>query len=96
MFNPDTADRALAPCVFLVEELCLDCSLAGVMFSGELQIEIDQEGDWYIAAVTATNVRGVTQVYKNGHPIFHGVCAAVYASVRIRDQIYDSCVEHAE
>lgn len=96
MFNPDTADRALAPCVFPVDELCLDCSLAGVTFSGELQIEIDETGDWYIESVTATNVRGVTQVYKNGHPIYHGVCAAVYASVRIRDQIYDSCVEHAE
>ena len=98
MFNPNTADRALAPCVFLVEELCLDCSLAGVTFSGELHIEIDadDENDWYIEYVTATNAKGYTQSYLPGHPIFHGVCAAVYASVRIRDQIYDSCVEHAE
>lgn len=96
MFNPDTADRALAPCAFLVEELDLDSALAGVMFSGELQIEIDEDGDWYIDAVTATNARGVTQTYAKGHPVFHGVCAAVYADVKIRDRIYDECVRHAE
>ena len=96
MFNPDASLPALAPCVYPVDELCLDASLAGVMFSGELQIEIDQEGDWYIDAVTATNMKGVTQVYKGSHPIFNAVCTAVYADVRLRDLILDSCVEHAE
>lgn len=98
MFNPDTADRALAPCVFPVEELCLDSVLAGVMFNGELQIEIDaiDQGDWYIEYVTATNAKGETQSYLPGHPIFDAVSKVVMADARLRDLIYDSCVEHAE
>ena len=96
MFNPDTADRALAPCVYPVEELCLDTVLAGVMFNGELQIEIDNIGDFYIESVTATNAKGVTQSYLPGHPIFDAVSKVVMADARLRDLIYDSCVEHAE
>lgn len=96
MFNPDTADRALAPCVFPVEELCLDTVLAGVMFNGELQVEIDETGDFYIEAVTATNIKGVTQVYGNKHPIYEAVCAVVLTNERLCDMIYNSCVEHAE
>lgn len=96
MFNPDTADRAIAPCVFPVEELCLDSVLAGVMFNGELQIEIDNIGDFYIESVTATNVKGVTQVYSHPHPIFTAVASVVLADERLCDLIYDSCVEHAE
>lgn len=95
MFNPDTADRALAPCVFPVEELCLDTTLAGVMFNGELQIEVE-DNDWYIHSVTATNAKGVTQVYRFGHPIFEAVVTVVLADDRLCDLILDSCVEHAE
>ena len=96
MFNPDTADRALAPCVYPVEELCLDSVLAGVVFNGELQIEIDNIGEWYVESVTATSAKGVTQVYRYPHPIYTAVSKVVWADERIRDQIYDSCVEHAE
>ena len=96
MFNPNTADRALAPCVYPVEELCLDTVLAGVVFNGELQIEIDQDGDWYIESVTATNVRGVMQVYSRPHPIYMAVSEVVLANDRLCDLILDECVEHAE
>jgi hypothetical protein len=96
MFNPDTADRALAPCVYPVEELCLDSVLAGVMFNGELQIEIDETGNWYIESVTATNAKGVTQVYRFGHPIFEAASTVVLADERLCDLIYKVCVEHAE
>ncbi len=95
MFNPDTADRALAPCVFPVEELCLDAVLAGVMFNGELQIEVE-DNDWYIESVTATNAKGVTQVYRFGHPIFEAVTTVVIADKNLCDLILDDCVEHAE
>lgn len=105
MFNTNTPDRSidgwrtveipLAPCVFPVEELCLDSVLAGVMFNGELQIEIDETGDWYIESVTATNIKGVTQVYGNKHPIYEAVCAVVLANDHLSALIYDDCVEHA-
>jgi hypothetical protein len=98
MFNPDTAAKSLASCVYPVEELCLDAALAGVMFNGELQIEIDaiDEDDWYIEYVTATNAKGVTQDYLPGHPIFEAVNAVVLADRKLCDAIYQSCVEHAE
>ena len=95
MFNPDTADRELAACVYPVEELCLDAVLAGVMFNGELQIEIE-DNDWYIDSVTATNAKGVTQAYRFGHPICEAVIAAVMADRKLCDAIYQSCVEHAQ
>jgi hypothetical protein len=95
MFNPDTADKTLAPCVYPVDELCLDAVLAGVMFNGELQIEIE-DNDWYIESVTATNAKGVTQVYGSGHPICVAVIAVVMADRKLCDSIYESCVEHAE
>ena len=86
MFNPDTADRALAPCVYPVEELCLDSVLAGVMFNGELQIEVE-DNDWYIHSVTATNAKGVTQVYPHLHPIYQAVATVVLANDRLCDLI---------
>ncbi len=95
MFNPNTADRAIAPCVYPVEELCLDAVLAGVVFNGELQIEVE-DNDWYIHSVTATNAKGVTQVYRFGHPIFEAVTTVVIANERLCDLILDECVEHAE
>ena len=96
MFNPDAATKTLAPCVYPVEELCLDAFLAGVMFNGELQIAIDNIGDFYIEAVTATNTKGVTQVYSHPHPIFTAVANVVLSDERLCDLIYDECVEHAE
>lgn len=96
MFNPDAIDPTLAPCVFPVEELDLDTVLAGVMFNGELQIEIDEIGDWYIAFVTATNANGKMCAYPHSHPIYQAVVTVVLADDRLCDLIYDECVEHAE
>jgi hypothetical protein len=98
MFNPDTADRELAACVYPIDELCLDATLAGVMFSGELQIEVDAETqtEWYIESASATNAKGETQHYLPCHPIYQAILNAVYSDKRLTDLIYESCVEHAE
>lgn len=96
MFNPDIPDRLLAPCAVLVEELDLDVALPGVMFTGELQVEIDEDGDWFIESVTATDSRNRTRSYPPGHLVFHGVCAAVYADRKLCDRIYAECLRHAE
>ena len=71
--------------------------LAGVTFSGELQIEIDaiDEDDWYIEYVTATNAKGETRDYLPGHPIFEAVSAVVMADAGLCDLILESCIEHA-
>jgi len=98
MFNPNARAKILAPCVYLVEELCLDTALAGVMFTGELQIEIDaiDEDDWYIEYVSATNAKGVTQDYLADHPIYQAVNAVVLANPKLCDMITDECIRHAE
>lgn len=96
MFNPNASTKSLGSCVYLVEELCLDATLAGVVFTGELQIEIDRDGDWYLECVTATNAKGRTQVYGEGHPIYGAISFVIFSDHRLNELITEACIEHAE
>lgn len=106
-FNPDEKTDALEACVYPLEDLDLSpYGLPGMVFNGELQIEIDHssgDDEWYIDCATASKPDGTYHTYGYDKPaeildglVFRVIEKAVWSDRHLCDLIRDACKEHAQ
>jgi hypothetical protein len=95
MFNPDTKDAALAPCMYVIDEITFPDFLPGVVFSEvALSLEISC-GDVYIDSICFSEGRNF-KVFKAGDWMFDNLTKAIYADHKWNDRLLEACKEAAE
>jgi hypothetical protein len=95
MFNPDRAAPSLAPFVYQIEEMEIS---PGVFFSGEIHIDIDSTGDWYVeqvVGITDMDEVGTFQRYEIKSGIGAMVADIAYNNPNMRDHIYECAIDAA-
>lgn len=97
-FDPDRPEKRMGAHVYHVEG-GVDLTawgFPGLTFEGDVDIEIDVEGGWYVEAVHALDAKGYTHHYATNEGVGYAVINALYLDTFHAELIENACWYHGD